>query len=231
MTIYVPIPIKIFIIWCGRAWAKYKQNAIQVPGNSFQNMTRCLFSLARLQSCSGNFPIEGRLQLPGFSKILWTNSWKYNLEQGNAKFEFRKRVSTWPRATSSACSPLNKFYKLWTEGVCGLEVHVFQCRCPMSQLIKFRGNLKSIQHNLHLLRYQNHLDHDGEVVLIEEGKKMSCEMASERSSMKLAHQIRKRLPREKIFCTKSQILLGAVHILRNTNLGSQETPPLPLVIL
>ena len=73
----------------------------------------------------------------------------------------------------------------------------------MSQLIKFRGNLKSIQH-----RYQNHLDHDGEVVLIEEGKKMSCEMASERSSMKLAHQIRKRLPREKIFCTKSQILIG-----------------------
>ena len=89
-----------------------------------------------------------------------------------------------------------------------MEVHVFQCRCPMSQLIKFRGNLKSIQHNLHLLRYQNHLDHDGEVVLIEEGKKMSCEMASERSSMKLAHQIRKRLPREKIFCTKSHTLLG-----------------------
>ena len=53
----------------------------------------------------------------------------------------------------------------------------------MSQFIKFRGNLKSIQHNLHLLRYKNYLDHDGEVVLIEEGKNMSREMASERSSM------------------------------------------------
>lgn len=50
-------------------------------------------------------------------------------------------------------------------------------------VIKFRDNLKSIQYNLHILRSQNHLDHDCEVVLIEEGEKVSCEMASERSSM------------------------------------------------
>ena len=43
-----------------------------------------IFSLASLQSCSGNFPVEGRLQLPAFS----------DFEQG--KTIYNRSIFYWP---------------------------------------------------------------------------------------------------------------------------------------